>query len=256
MSPETYWRRRVFVLVGLFVVVALITYACTRPSSPGEGGEASGTGGAPSPTPEESSPSVSPPASPSASPSPSAGAGQDAGGGGEGGGDGGGDTGSGGGDSGDESGGGSDGGGGSGGSEGVAAPEAPGDPCRPSDVVVTIKTDKSDYDWNDKPKFKLTLVNTEDQTCTVDVGPKSLELRVTSGDDRIFSTADCAGGSSSDKQKLQRGVPYTTTVTWDRKRSWKDCPDRDVTAKRPGTYVVQLHSRYDQKAEPQVFRLN
>ncbi|MDT0300557.1 hypothetical protein [Streptomonospora wellingtoniae] len=255
VSPETYWRRRVFVLVGLFVVVALITYACTRPSSPGEGDEASGTGSAPSPTPEESSPSVSPPASPSASPSPSAGAGQDGGGGGEGGGEGGG-TGSAGGDSGDESGGGSGDGGGSGGSEGVAAPEEPGDPCRPSDVVVTVKTDKSDYDWNDKPKFKLSLVNTEDQTCTVDVGPESLELRVTSGDDRIFSTGDCAGGSSSDKQKLQRGVPYTTTVTWDRKRSWKDCPDRNVTAKRPGTYVVQLHSKYDQNAEPQVFRLN
>ncbi|MUL41863.1 hypothetical protein FZ103_11865 [Streptomonospora sp. PA3] len=242
--------------MGLFVVVALITYACTRPSSP-DGGEASGT--SESPTPEESSPpSVSSPP-PSASPSPSAGAGQDAEGGG---GSAGGGTGSGGGadagDSGDESGGGSgeDDGGGSGDSEGYAAPENPDDPCRPSDVVVTLKTDKSDYDWNDKPEFKLTLVNTEEQTCTVDVGPKTLKLVITSGDDRIFSTADCAKGSASDKQRLQRGVPFTTTVTWDRSRSWKDCPDRDVKAKRPGTYVVRLHSDYDHGVEPQVFRLN
>ncbi|KIH97564.1 hypothetical protein LP52_18435 [Streptomonospora alba] len=244
--------------MGLFVVVALITYACTRPSTD-DGDEASGT--SPNPTPEESSPpSVSPSESPEASPSASAGVGED-GGGGEGedaeGGDGGSQDGSGdggGGDSGDESGGGSDGG--SGGSDGHAAPEEPGDPCRPSDVVVTLETDKSDYAWDDKPKFKLTLVNTEDQTCTVDVGPESMELRVTSGDDRVFSTADCADGSDSDKQKLQRGVPDTTTVTWNRKRSWKDCPDKDVTAKRPGTYVVRLHSEYDQGAEPQVFRLN
>ncbi|MFD0776826.1 hypothetical protein ACFQZ2_23070, partial [Streptomonospora algeriensis] len=154
----------------------------------------------------------------------------------------------------DESGGGSDGG--SGGSGGHAAPEEPGDPCRPSDVVVTLDADKSDYAWDGKPEFELTLVNTEEQTCTVDVGPESMELRVTSGDDRVFSTADCADGSDSDKQKLQRGVPYTTTFTWDRKRSWKDCRDREVTAKRPGTYVVRLHSDYEQGAEPQVFRLN
>ncbi|QBI56062.1 hypothetical protein [Streptomonospora litoralis] len=246
-------------LVGLFVVVALITYACTRSSSSDDGGgQATGTT-TPSPTPEASStPSVSPPASPSASPNPSASAGQDAAGGsGQGGGSqggGSGDTG----DSGDESGGGSEdgSGGGAGGSDGIAAPKSPDDPCRPSDVVVTLKANKSDYDWNDKPKFEVTLVNTEDQTCTVDVGPKRLEIRITSGDDRIFSTADCVEGRAVDKQKLERGVPFTKKVTWDRMRSWEDCRDRRVKAKRPGTYVARLHSDYDQGAEPQVFRLN
>ncbi|GAA4904690.1 hypothetical protein GCM10023405_27190 [Streptomonospora salina] len=247
-------------LVGLFVVVALITYACTRPSA-GNGDEASGT--SENPTPEESSPpSVSPSASPEDSPSASAGADEDGGGDegedaddeSDGGSDGGSGDGGGSGDSGDESGGGSDGG--SGGSDEHPAPEEPGDPCRPSDVVVTLDTDKSDYAWDGQPEFELTLVNTEDQTCTVDAGPASMELRVTSGDDRVFSTADCADGSDSDEQKLQRGVPYSTTVTWDRKRSWKDCSDRNVNAKRPGTYVVRLHSDYDQSAEPQVFRLN
>lgn len=243
-------------LVGLFVVVALITYACTRSSATDDGGAASGAGA--SPTPEETSQaSISPPASPSAASSPSAGAGADDA-------DGDGENGSGGSedsgdstDSGDESGGGSaDSEEGSGESQGIAAPENAGDPCRPSDVVTTLKTDKSDYDWNDKPRFELTLVNTAEQTCTVDVGRKGLELRITSGEDRVFSTADCAGGSGTDKHKLERGKPYAKTVTWDRGRSWKECRDQQVKAKRPGTYVVKLHSTYDTEAEPRVFRLN
>nr|WP_218902580.1 hypothetical protein [Streptomonospora nanhaiensis] len=239
-------------MVGVLVVVALITYACTRASSEENGGTAGG-GGEPSAAPEESpSPSVSPPASSSASPSASPSASEDPEGGGSGGAAGG--AGSGAGDSGDDSGGGSEGGGSGGGS--VAVPVRAEDPCRPSDIVVTMEVNKSDHDWNDRPKFELTLVNTAEQTCTVDTGRKAMEIRITSGEDRVFSTADCVEGSGADRQQLRRGVPYTTTFTWDRKRSWEDCRDSDVNAKRPGTYVAELHSDYDEGAEPQVFRLN
>ncbi|NYE49940.1 hypothetical protein HDA32_005060 [Spinactinospora alkalitolerans] len=246
MSPETYWKRRVFVLAGLLVVVALIVYACSRPSSD-EGQRAADSGAATEETPDESaSPSI--PASPSASDAPSA---SPAPGGEEGGGDSGGDSGGG-------SGGGSDDGDenrGAGKDGAIPAPEQPEDLCRPDDVVTTLSADREDYSSGVEPRFDITVVNTDDQTCTVDVGPKAMELRITSGEDRVFSTADCVRGDGTDKEQLRRGVPHTVTVEWDRERSWEDCRDSDVNA-RAGTYVASLKSDYDNEAEDQVFRLN
>ncbi|GLU47387.1 hypothetical protein Nans01_17380 [Nocardiopsis ansamitocini] len=145
---------------------------------------------------------------------------------------------------------------GGGSSGGDAGPKRAEDPCRVEDVVVTLSTDKTDYGSGVKPRFRLTAVNTGDQTCTVDVGDKAMQLRVTSGEDRIFSTADCVEGTAAtDKQQLRRGIPHISDVNWDRKRSWTDCRGSDVDA-RPGTYVVTLDSDYDAGAEAQVFRLN
>ncbi|MFC3994542.1 hypothetical protein ACFOVU_01340 [Nocardiopsis sediminis] len=247
MSPETYWKRRVFVLLGLLVVVALITYACTRPSS-SDIEQTAGEGADPAPEPSQSAepsspPSVPPSPSPSDGSSPSGDAGED------------GDAQEG--DAAEEA----EGEGGSGGDSGAAAAEVPAperdsDPCRPQDIVVTVGTDRDDYAWDAEPELELNVVNTGEQTCTVDVGPESMELRITSGDDRIFSTADCVEGDTSDEVQVRRGVPHTATYTWDRKRSWTDCRDDDVNADRPGTYVATLHGTYDTGTEPAVFRLN
>ncbi len=251
VSPGTYWKRRVFVLVGLLAVVTLIAYAC-RPS-------ASDTENAAGASPEaSSSPSAEP--TPSVAPSPTPSTSPSADGGDEDGGDGDGE------DSSDSSGSGSSGGSGSGdgdggdeGSDGeFPAPKKAGDPCRPSDVVVTVETDKSDYAWDAEPKIEVTAVNTADQTCTVDLGPENMEVRITSGDDRVFSTADCAAREDENKVELERGVPEKTSFSWDRKRSWKDCRDTEATAKRPGTYVAALEGDYasGKDREREVFRLN
>ncbi|MFC4565961.1 hypothetical protein ACFO4E_29255 [Nocardiopsis mangrovi] len=246
MSPETYWKRRVFVLLGLLVIVALITYACTRSSS-SDIEQASGEGADPAPEaspsagPSSSAPSVPPSPSPGDGPSPSGDAGED-GAAQEG-------------DAAGDGDGASDGGSGAAGAE-VPAPERDSDPCRPQDIVVTVDTDRDDYAWDAEPELELSIVNTGEQTCTVDTGPAGMEVRVTSGDDRIFSTADCVEGDASDDVRVRRGVAHTATFTWDRKRSWTDCRDAEVDADRPGTYVATLHSDYDGGAEPAVFRLN
>lgn len=259
VSPGTYWKRRVFVLVGLLAVVTLIAYAC-RPSA-SDTDNAAGTSPDAAPT-AESSPSVAPSPTPSTSPSDDGGGDDEDDEGDKGDEDGGEDASSGdgsGGDADEGSGGGSDSGdSGDGKDEEFPAPKKAGDPCRPSDVVVTVETDKSDYAWDAKPKVELTAVNTAEQTCTVDLGPETMEVRITSGDDRVFSTADCAEPEDGNEVELERGVPEKRTFTWDRKRSWKDCRDRDVTAKRPGTYVAALEGDYSsgKERERQVFRLN
>ncbi|GAB2483701.1 hypothetical protein GCM10026982_04740 [Nocardiopsis aegyptia] len=233
-------------LVGMMLVFAVIAFAC-RPSS-GDDGDPSRSEAGAEPS-EAASPSV-PPEEPSASESEApeededAGADEDAEGSGDG--------------EGDEEEGGSGSGGGSGGGSGeVAAPERPEDPCRPQDVVVTFdfaSSDKETYGAGEEPGFRITVVNTAEQTCTVDVGPEALELRIHSGDDRIFSTADCVEGSSAEQRQLSRGVPHEYTITWERVRSFTDCRD-DSRAAAVGWYRANLHGDYAGDPDQLAFQL-
>ncbi|MEE2036240.1 hypothetical protein Q8791_03270 [Nocardiopsis sp. CT-R113] len=139
-------------------------------------------------------------------------------------------------------------GGGEGGGEGggVAAPERAEDLCRPQDVVVTFdfaEKDQEVYGAGSNPGFKITVVNTAEQTCTVDVGGAALEVRIHSGDDRIYSTADCLEDGGTEERQLSRGVPHEFTVDWERNRSFTDCRETSSTA-QAGWYRANLHGDY------------
>ncbi|WP_017601091.1 MULTISPECIES: hypothetical protein [Nocardiopsis] len=141
-------------------------------------------------------------------------------------------------------------------SGGAAAPERPEDACRPQDVVVTFELadeDREVYGSGARPEFRITVVNTEDQTCTVDVGPEAMEIRIHSGNDRIFSTGDCVEGEAAEDRQLSRGVPHEFTVGWDRQRSFTDC--RDSSAARPGWYRANLRGEYAGDTGELVFQL-
>ncbi|MFV2197134.1 hypothetical protein [Nocardiopsis sp. LOL_012] len=244
VSREIYWRRRVFVLVGVLLVLAVIAVACL----PSAGDETDPTtaqadaGGAADVSP---SPSLSPEdlaGDESGEPEEEASEGEEDSEGSSGDGD---------------SEGASDGEGSQEGSGGPAVPQRASDPCRPQDVVVTFEFEEEDrqvYGSGQEPGFRITVVNTEEQTCTVDVGPEAMEIRIHSGDDRIFSTADCVGkGAASDEQRISRGVPYEHTFTWGRERSFTDC--RDATGTRPGWYRANLHGDYAGGTGELVFQL-
>ena len=118
-----------------------------------------------------------------------------------------------------------------------------GGPCEEKDLVFGMSTGKS-YSGSSRPEFRITVVNTGSGSC--EFGTESLDVRITSGSDRIWSSAECRDGESPEKN-LKRGVPYVETVTWDRARG---C-DGDNPA-RPGTYVADLKGK---KAKKQIFRL-
>ena len=230
-------------LVGMMLVFAVIAFAC-RPSSGDDDGDPSRSEAGVEPS-EEASPSV-PPEEPSEAESEEPEEGEpsedeeDTEGSGD--------------DEGDEEEGGSGSGGGSG---EVAAPERPEDACRPEDVVVTFdfaSSDKETYGAGEEPGFRITVVNTAEQTCTVDVGPEALELRIHSGDDRIFSTADCVEGSAAEERQLSRGVPHAYTITWERVRSFTDCRDGSSAA-GVGWYRANLHGDYAGDPEQLAFQL-
>ncbi|SDM42940.1 hypothetical protein SAMN05421869_14361 [Nonomuraea jiangxiensis] len=88
-----------------------------------------------------------------------------------------------------------------------------------------------------RPNFIITLVNAGPVMCTADVGPRALEIRITSGADRIWSNADCVSGDGTEIKQLQRGVPHVRVLDWDRRRSSIDCRSIQQTA-LPGTYVA------------------
>ncbi|MFI7633843.1 hypothetical protein [Nonomuraea sp. NPDC049400] len=211
MDPDTvrgdggdvYWRRRMSVLVAVLVVVAVVAWAC---SSGGSGPERASSA--------QTSPSATPVVDPllaglrtlamgtaSSSPTPST----------------------------------------TPTATPAASPKRPGEPCAKEDLVLSLQGGKEEiYSGGTQPTFLVTLVNTGPVMCTADVGPRAMEIRITSGEDRIWSTADCVSGVGSEVKKLQRGVPYVRSLEWDRHRSSTDCRATPATA-LPGTYVVTVH---------------
>ncbi|QRN81775.1 MAG: hypothetical protein JK586_08945 [Nocardiopsis sp. BM-2018] len=144
-----------------------------------------------------------------------------------------------------------------GGSAEAPEPERPEDPCRPQDVVVTFdfaESDREVYGGGTSPEFKVTVVNTADQTCTVDVGPEAFELRIESGSDRVYSTADCVEGNAQEERQLKRGTPHDFTITWDLDRSFTDCRDSSARA-QPGWYKANLHGDHVGSVDQLVFQL-
>jgi hypothetical protein len=132
----------------------------------------------------------------------------------------------------------------------VAPPEkkGPGDQCDPRDVVVGITPTGTVFAGKRHPRFGLSVVNTGRRACTFDVGPKALLIRISSGPDRVWSSAQCAGGTGPSLQMLQRGVPYLATLDWDRKRC------NSATRAAPGTYVIAVGAP-GIKTRREVFRL-
>ncbi|MDA0640904.1 MULTISPECIES: hypothetical protein [Nonomuraea] len=194
IGGDVYWRRRMSLLIGVLVVVAVVAWACSSSGGPEKRSDAQVS---PSPAP------VTDPllaglrtlamgtASPSPTPSPS------------------------------------------------KTPRArrAGEPCDDKDLVLHLQGKQEIYASGARPHFIVTVVNTGPVMCKADVGPRALEIRITSGEDRIWSTADCVSGPGTETRELQRGVPYVRTLDWNRRRSSGSCR-ADPPAALPGTYVV------------------
>lgn len=86
-------------------------------------------------------------------------------------------------------------------------------------------------------EFVLTLTNTTEVACILKVSPKTYKLTVTSGKDRIWSTADCEKWLPAKETTLDGGATHELSVTWTLRRSSADCKLTKDKLK-PGTYVA------------------
>jgi hypothetical protein len=111
-------------------------------------------------------------------------------------------------------------------------------PCQDSVLVVTTRADAQTYPPSRRPILTIGIANTGTVPCTRDVGQGAREIRVTSGNDRVWSSDDCSPGGGTQIVTLQpNAAPVTFAVTWSRKRSASGCPAGTETA-GPGTYRV------------------
>lgn len=209
-QPRTYWLRRVGVIAAVLVMLVVIVWAfrpggadtaavpSQEPTSETSTAPTSSNPSSPTPSATRSaSPSVSASARSSASSKPSASAKPS-----------------------------------STPSPSRAAPVA----CKASEVRVALTGDTRASSGKNHV-FTVTAVNSSDTSCVLDVDAASFELRIYSGTDRIWSTADCTKWLPTVKQTLGAQKDVDWKITWQGARSKDDC-GLATSLLAPGTYVA------------------
>ena len=127
--------------------------------------------------------------------------------------------------------------------------------CTATDLTLVVGSDASSYGAAAQPSLTVRITNTGANSCAIDAGAGQLELLITSGSDRIWSSLDCVADDAPERLLLLAAgdADGETTVAWPRVRSNADC-DSDLPAPRPGWYraVAKLAGA---ESEPLQFEL-
>lgn len=128
------------------------------------------------------------------------------------------------------------------------------DTCPPAAVKVEAATDAAAYPAGANPLLTLSVTNTGTEPCKINVGTAQMEFVVTSGSDRIFSSADCQDGSQDLLKEFEPGATEKANFTWERLRSAPGCAPV-ASNPNPGWYVftARLGETTSEKA---VFQLD
>ena len=111
--------------------------------------------------------------------------------------------------------------------------------CSRGDVVLSLLASQSAYASSRLPQFSIDVVGTGPSTCTFNVGARHVALVVRSGSVRVWSSGDCPRGSGSLLLDLERGVPTTLSITWNRQTSSPGCSGPS-SAMPAGTYSATV----------------
>ena len=110
--------------------------------------------------------------------------------------------------------------------------------CGDAALTVTVVSDAKSYKKGAAPRFTLTVTNSSAVPCRRALGPDVVELRVFSGEDRIWSSDDCSKGKGQGVLLLAAGEARALTVQWPGKRTKPGCVTGAVAL--PGTYRVSV----------------
>lgn len=106
--------------------------------------------------------------------------------------------------------------------------------CVPAELVLGFEAPDSLTNAQEAP-FVVSLAS-PGGNCVLDLSAQTLEVRVFSGTDRIWSTADCSDYGLTGMREV--GVqPVQFSLTWPARRSSPNCGLSNVQL-RPGTYVA------------------
>lgn len=124
--------------------------------------------------------------------------------------------------------------------EAATAPLAePEGRCSDADVVVTPVVEGAVAGSDVSVLLNLRTVATE--ACTWRTGPAHLTVKITSGDDDVWSSQQCPGRLERTTLTVRADSTTTTSLVWDAKRSSEDCPGTTPYA-APGYYHVVASS--------------
>lgn len=113
----------------------------------------------------------------------------------------------------------------------------PSGPCAASDVAITPSVPKPIAGRDISLVLDLTSLNTP--ACTWKLSGRTIALKITSGNDLIWTTNDCARAVPTQDLVLRQSQPTRVTLTWDARRSEPGCPVRTEWA-LPGTYHLHV----------------
>jgi len=125
--------------------------------------------------------------------------------------------------------------------------------CTDDALTTSLEVNGSDFAAGVEPAFTVTMTNTSDVACLVDVSPETRTVTVTSGPARVWGSGDCVTSTASKTLLIGAGKSEASTLTWDRTRSEEGCPRTGVVAKA-GTYRATADVLGAQSQEV-VFRL-
>jgi hypothetical protein len=113
----------------------------------------------------------------------------------------------------------------------------PSGPCAASDVAITPSVPKpiagSDI------KLVLDISSLETPACTWTLSGKTMALKITSGNDLIWTTSECRKSIPTEDLTVRQAEPTRVKLTWDARRSEPGCPVRTEWA-LPGTYHLHV----------------
>jgi hypothetical protein len=138
----------------------------------------------------------------------------------------------------------------------TAAAEPTGKPaaCDGKGLGVQVSTDARSYAGGAAARFRLTITNTGKTACRLDVGSTAaVELLVTSGKDRVWSSDDCQPEAKPKTVTLQPGDAEEQSATWKLERSAPGCA-KGLAEPRKGTYSVVARVG-DVRSKPVTFEL-
>ncbi|QDW62484.1 hypothetical protein [Oerskovia sp. KBS0722] len=107
--------------------------------------------------------------------------------------------------------------------------------CQAKDVTLWLAASKTEYAVGEKPTFTTTLTHVGHRPCLIDASTAVQAITITSGTDRIWSSADCPAASKD--LLMAPGDVWTETVTWNRDRSAPECAT-GLPGTQPGSYSV------------------
>ena len=233
LPPEIYWRRRVFAIGILVVVLALVIWLVV---SVLRGGDSPGGTTAAAASSSATSPPAPPPAEPttagkssaagsSSASAPTSGAQPTSG------------------TSGAQP--------TSGAAPSSGVPAAAGK-CADHSLAVKVTVEQPTYQLGEEPVFGIVITNISAESCERDMGPglQKVAVHTIDGEKQLWGSTDCFAGTEPDMRTLEGGEQAAFTVTWSGATSQPECAGERVPVPAGAYTVVAELGSIQSSAEP------